>query len=262
MPSRAAFCLAWIGIAAASAAWAAAPGRAAEDAIAGMPLMVLPAPAADLADTPEWRSRLADLFHEGALLDEAKRERGVLKWTRPIDLSLRGAIKPHVQFVYALADELALLTGLPVEVSTDQNWAGNIDVYISPVATYWPFFVQAMDPDDRIFTCSATPWVVEGVVRRSEVKINAGALDEASVRACIVEEVVQSLGLFGETSREQATLLNDEVGYLGLGTIDRLLLTTLYAPELRPGMPPEEAMPIAADLIHRRLGTCPEAPGC
>jgi hypothetical protein len=223
----------------------------------GLPDRVLPAPRVTIEDSAAWRARLLALFREGALLDETKRERGVMKWTRAIDLSLRGAYRPHADFVFDLADRLSALVGLPITVSTDQSWAGQIDVFITPVKRYWPFFVQAVDPNDRIFTCVAMPWVEDGVVRRSQIEINAGALPPEAVRACLVEEIVQSLGLFGETTAERATILDDEIGYQDLGPIDRLLLQTLYDPRLVPGTDLEAALPVAEAIIGERLRQLP-----
>lgn len=224
--------------------------------LAGLPRVVLASPEDDqVRASPRWRERLVALFLEGVTRDEDKRERGVMRWVGPVEISLRGAGSlPHVVFVQDLAAELAALTGLSVSVSTDQRRVGAIDVYVSAVASYWPSFLRTVDRGERVFTCAAAPSVAGGVIRRSTVRINAGALMPETVRACLVEEIVQSMGLFGEVAEPRGTILNDTVGYQGLGVVDRLLLKTLYDPRLTPGMSGAAAGPVVDTILEEQLG--------
>ena len=224
--------------------------------LAGLPSIVLASPEDDqVRASPRWRERLVALFLEGVTRDEDKRERGVMRWAGPVEISLRGpGSLPHVAFVQELAAELAGLTGLPISVSTDQRRIGAIDVYVASVASYWPSFLRAANPAERVFTCAAAPSVAGGVIRRSTVRINAGALPPETVRACLVEEIVQSMGLFGEVAEPRGTILNDTVGYQGLGVVDRLLLRTLYDPRLTPGMSGAAARPVVDAILGEQLG--------
>lgn len=211
-------------------------------------------PVLEMTTRKDWPSHLADLFEEAVLHDEIKRPRGVAKWIKPIDLSLRGdAAADFAIYVETIASELSELIDLPIELYVEQNWAGHIDIYVTYWENYWPYFMQAVDPDVRIFTCAAVPWVDHGRIKRSTIKINAGVLDDATTRACLLEELMQSLGLFGETDAETQTILHDGIGYLGLGEIDRLLIRTLYHQDLTPGMSIERARPIVKDLIETWL---------
>ncbi len=211
-------------------------------------------PVMEMTSRQDWPSHLAALFEEAVLHDEIKRPRGVVKWVVPIDLSLRGdAAADFAIYVETIAAELSGLIDLPIELYVDQNWAGNIDIYVTYWENYWPYFMQSLDPEDRIFTCAAVPWVDHGTIKRSTIKINAGVLDDPTTRACLLEELLQSLGLFGETEIETQTILHDGVGYEGLGEIDRLLIRTLYDQHLTPGMTIDTAMPIAKTLIDRWL---------
>ena len=211
-------------------------------------------PVVRMADRDDWKAHLAALFDETVLHDEIKRRRGVSKWIKPIDLSLRGdAAEDFAVYVEGIALELSELIELPIELYVNQNWAGDIDIYVTYWENYWPYFMQAVDPDVRVFTCAAVPWVSKGTIKRSAIKINAGVLDDATTRACLLEELLQSLGLFGETEAETQTILHDGIGYQGLGEIDRILIQTLYDERLIPGMTNEVAMPIAVALIETWL---------
>lgn len=215
---------------------------------------VRPYPNAEVDDDPAWPSRLRTLFEETVLHDEAKRPRGVNKWTGPIDLSLRGDAADDVAvYVEEIAAELSDLIGLPIELYVNQNWAGDIDIYITYWKNYWPFFMQATEPGRQIFTCAVLPWVDHGRIKRATIKINAGVLDTATARACLLEELTQSLGLFGETEAETETLLHDGIGYEGLGSLDHLLIRTLYDSRLTIGMSNEQASPLAAIILDELL---------
>ncbi len=211
-------------------------------------------PAAVIDDDPAWPARLLALFEEAVLHDEAKRPRGVNKWTGPIDLSLRGDAAGDVAvYVEEIAAELSELIDLPIELYVDNNWAGDIDIYITYWKNYWPFFMQATKPGRHLFTCAVLPWVDKGRIKRATIKINAGVLDRATVRACLLEELTQSLGLFGETEQETETLLHDGIGYEGLGQIDRLLIRTLYDPRMEIGLSNDRAAPLALVILNERL---------
>ncbi|MGI9490153.1 MAG: DUF2927 domain-containing protein [Geminicoccaceae bacterium] len=211
-------------------------------------------PEAVIDDDPAWPERLLALFEEAVLHDEAKRPRGINKWTGPIDLSLRGDAADDVAvYVEEIAAELSELIDLPIELYVDQNWAGDIDIYITYWKNYWPFFMQSTEPGRHIFTCAVLPWVDRGRIKRATIKINAGVLDRATVRACLLEELTQALGLFGETEEETETLLHDGIGYEGLGAIDRVLIRTLYDPRLTLGLSNERAATIASVILNEQL---------
>ncbi|MGI9450760.1 MAG: DUF2927 domain-containing protein [Geminicoccaceae bacterium] len=215
---------------------------------------VRPRPAAVIDGDPAWRDRLLALFDETVLHDEAKRPRGINKWTGPIDLSLRGDAADDVAvYVEDIAAELSALIGLPIELYVNQNWAGDIDIYITYWKNYWPFFMQSTKPGRQLFTCAVVPWVDRGRIKRATIKINAGVLDRETARACLLEELTQALGLFGETEAETQTILHDGIGYLGLGEIDRMLIQILYDERLTYGMSEKAAKPIVLTLIEARL---------
>ena len=54
--------------------------------------------------------------------------------------------------------------------------------------------------------------------------------------ACIVEEIVQSLGLMNDDHRARPSIFNDDQQYLELTSHDEYLLRVLYDPRIRPGM--------------------------
>lgn len=193
-------------------------------------------PAERVQPTDEWVDRITALFAEGVLKDENKRERPVTKWKGPLVIALRGdAAKDFLAATYELADELSAATGMQIDVLDRPLERGDIDVILTWRKRYWPFFAAPVDPNDTQFTCMAIPSSADnGIMLRAEVHINAGNVGTETAKACLLEEIAQSLGLFGEVE-DRSTLLNDNVGYQRLGEVDTILLRTLYDPRLVPG---------------------------
>jgi hypothetical protein len=237
------------------ALFAVAPTGASRAEPAGLPA-VLAAPADGVRDEPAWRDLLLRLFLDGVLRDERRVDGALAKWAGPVELTLAGAAAaPHLAYVEELAADLGRLTGLAITVSTsDGRRAGAMDVYVASDPAYWPAGARPAAGAARgVFTCAAALGVRDGVIRRAVIRINAGVLDPASVRACLLEEIVQSLGLFGEVSGRDDTILGDRVGHERLGIVDRLLLRTLYDPRLPPGAPRASVPPTAALILAEQL---------
>ena len=72
--------------------------------------------------------------------------------------------------------------------------------------------------------------------------------------SCLHEEMAQGLGLPNDSPRARPSIFNDDEEFALLTDHDALLLRMLYAPELRPGMSPDEARPVVESLARRVLG--------
>ena len=221
----------------------------------GLPALAMAAPPDPAGSRPQWLARAVGLFDRGALANEMNVRRPLTKWTRPIDIAVRGdAGGDWLPRIEEIATELAELTGEGVTVHDNPLWAGDIDVYLTNRAGYWPFFVDPIDGRrDQPFTCIALPSAVGGEMRSSKIHINAGALPPQAVGACLLEEIFQSMGFFGETPDDPTSLLDDGVGYQELGSMDRLLLRTLYDPRLAAGMDRAEALSLAREILEEHL---------
>ena len=68
-------------------------------------------------------------------------------------------------------------------------------------------------------------------------------------RACIQEEIVQSLGLTNDSDDARPSIFNDDQEFAILTEHDALLLRVLYDPRLKPGMPADQAMPIVQHIL-------------
>ncbi|WP_375257396.1 DUF2927 domain-containing protein [Citreimonas sp.] len=76
-------------------------------------------------------------------------------------------------------------------------------------------------------------------------------------QSCIHEEIAQGLGLANDSPRARPSIFNDDDEFALLTDHDAMLLEILYDPALRPGMTPEQALPI----VRRRATELVEAGG-
>jgi hypothetical protein len=220
-----------------------------------VPAIVRHAPPDPDGDPPQWLNRAVVLFDQGALANELKGVRPVTKWAGSIDIAVRGdAGRAWLARVERIANDLSHLTGRSITVDDNPLWAGDMDIYVTNRASYWPFFVEpASGVRDQPFTCIALPSTLNGEIRGSKIHINAGVMSPDGVSACLLEEIFQSMGFFGETPGHPETVLNDDVGYQELGSMDRLLLRTLYDPRLSAGMTRDLALPLVRQILAEHL---------
>lgn len=68
--------------------------------------------------------------------------------------------------------------------------------------------------------------------------------------ACIVEEIVQSLGLMNDDRAAKPSIFNDDQRYLDLTSHDEYLLRILYDPRIRPGMRRRQVAPLSHQIIN------------
>jgi hypothetical protein len=68
-------------------------------------------------------------------------------------------------------------------------------------------------------------------------------------RACLHEEIVQSLGLGNDHPEVRPSIFNDDGEFALLTEHDEHLLRILYNPRLQPGMSAAEAMPIVRQIV-------------
>ncbi|WP_207478765.1 DUF2927 domain-containing protein [Arenibaculum pallidiluteum] len=204
--------------------------------------------------TTEWVERISRLFISGVVSDEGHRQREVRKWSGPVRVAVRGdAAADFLEAVADTAADLTAATGLPISVSLAPGDAAPIELMITWRREFWPARISPRGPR-TLFTCMALPSSRGGALRASRILINAGVVGADGARACILEEMAQSLGLLGEVEDEPGSLLSDQIGYQHLGAVDALLLNVLYDPRLPVGMPADDAAQRVRAIVAEKLG--------
>ena len=101
-----------------------------------------------------------DLFDQGALANEMKNgAKPVTKWSGSIDIAVRGdAGRTWLARVGDSPGDLSHMTGRSITVDDNPLWAGDMDIYVTNRAAYWPVSVEPADGvKDQPFTCIALP---------------------------------------------------------------------------------------------------------
>jgi hypothetical protein len=211
-------------------------------------------PWQQVAPDATWVERIERLFVTGVITDEGKRFREVRKWDGPIAIAVRGDAAPaFVGFVEDTARDLGSAAGLDIHVELSPSRQSPIELMVTWNPSYWPAGISARGGPRMPFTCMALPSSRNGSFRASRVLVNAGVVGEDGARACILEELSQSLGLLGEVD-EPASLLTDRIGYQQLGAVDALLLRVLYDPRLPAGLSHDEAIIRVRAIVAEKLG--------
>ena len=81
-----------------------------------------------------------------------------------------------------------------------------------------------------------------GSITRAAVYINTD--NRAKANHCLVEEIIQVLGLPGDINMFENSIFHDKSTQTSLTIIDKIMLKTLYDPRLKNNMTLAQAMPI------------------
>ena len=72
------------------------------------------------------------------------------------------------------------------------------------------------------------------------------------MRACVVEELTQILGLPNDSATVEASIFNDHSQYFELTKNDRMLVQVLYHPRITFAMPRQQALRLARTITLER----------
>ena len=215
----------------------------------------------DPPDAPFSNARLVENFRRIAFFTYPNDERHVAKpltkWQGPIGYAVIGT-EADVAQVDGLMRRLAGLTGLVIERVGDED--ANFVVLLLDEREQRAARYTFADTESRaffdgfvaaIFDCGAiAEWSEdEPEITRALVYLH-GDLGGLYRRLCFHEEISQSLGLFNDDATVRPSIFNDDDEFALLTTHDEYLLRILYDPRLRPGMTPEEAMPLVVRIVE------------
>lgn len=192
-------------------------------------------------------------------------EIAIAKWETPLRYTLHSGKADDFAQVAGVTARLRLLTGLDIQ-RAKRGEPSNMELwFVSPLERSG---VVAQMADEKAIGPQVARLILRwrdteaekclGLMatdpRRSSI-LNSVILikDELPKRirdACIVEEIVQSLGLMNDDRRAKPSIFNDDQQYLDLTTHDEYLLRILYDRRIRPGMTRRQIEPILRGIIH------------
>lgn len=220
-------------------------------AAAGALLAPSPTTAVSLGTGPDWLHQATQFFDFIALTDQDEggppRPGWVRKWVRPIRVRVRGDAPAalHGEIEAALAP-LSRWTGLPIGMVRAADKA-EVTIEIKPHAE----LVRRFGPDGNVCACETYGW--SGRLHTGYIEISARHTD------CLRHELMHALGFDnhwsgqgqgqGDTVRSALALRHSPYRAAGFSSWDRLAISTLYDPRLKPRMPRRVALPIAREIL-------------
>jgi hypothetical protein len=230
------------------------------------------------ADTPFTTYQLASNFDAIALNDEYTSVGGTFiarttpsalhRWVVPVRVGLEfGASIPAAQqttdtaTVAALTDRLARATGHSISMSARPNFhvlvlnederqviGPRLEQLIPGIGQAAINSVENMPKSSYCLVIASDP--ADNGAYQQAVAIIRGEHPDLMRKSCFHEEIAQGLGLANDTPRARPSIFNDDEEFALLTHHDELLLRMLYDPRLHPGMPPDIARPISAQIAR------------
>ncbi|MEM5476764.1 DUF2927 domain-containing protein [Pacificibacter sp. AS14] len=233
------------------------------------------------SDTPFTSHQLASNFDAIALNDEYTSVGGTYvarttpsplhKWTGPVRIGLEfGASIPAAQratdsaTVAALAGRLARATNHSIALSSKPNFhvlvlnederqviGPRLEQLIPGIGQAAINSIENMPRSSYCLVVASDP--ADNGVYQTAVAIIRGEHPDLMRKSCFHEEIAQGLGLANDTPRARPSIFNDDEEFALLTGHDELLLRILYDPRLYPGMQPEIARPISAQIANELM---------
>jgi len=200
-----------------------------------------------------------------------KRYDNVRKWRGPIRIGIQGEKYPAYfeAFVKQHIRDLWNLTGHPIELYYSHNMQKkgelardfnaakvNFILYYLPIAEIPGAVAKYFDNDPakvrkmiEVSTCFA-----KFFTRKNEITAAIAVFPDVrprdQMRACVVEELTQVLGLANDSSDVNPSIFNDTSPYFELTDHDRWMLKMFYDPRITAGMPRDQALAIGRQILN------------
>ncbi len=198
-------------------------------------------------------------FEAVALGHEHGRETGILqKWNQDLRLALFAApgwdLGPYLSAIGQHIRAIEKLTGIRVRPASSINNA-NLRFGFYPRAEFSKMPGQQDDPEFRRWVETSACIALAVGDGKATGQIQAGAIaigtdiPENQRQHCILEELVQVLGLPNDACHYRPSLFCEGDRVFALTPADTLLLRALYDRRLASGMPREQAVPIARQVL-------------
>lgn len=225
---------------------------------AGIGALAQPAPTID---------KLVATFDDvvfGAEIDATMRARVVAKWQDTMRIRVVGAPKPHhIDYLRAHLKLIARLTGLEFgTLGEDEGEKENVTIVFVPANRMSKIAVDTVDPGlIRKLAGSRSCYFLSfrdppTTIIRSIIVVNNERTSRA-INHCLLEEVLQSLGLPNDTNLIRPSLFSDLDNIIEMSRSDEILVRALYDPRLVPGTPRTEALRVVRGIIEELDATLP-----
>lgn len=199
-------------------------------------------------------------FDDVAFGHEHGRSRGVVqKWTENPGLALFTGeswdLRPYLPAIQTHLGAIGRLTGLAVLPERVDAAKATLRLGFYPRIEFARMPRIGSDAEFRrwVTTSACVAIAVQDPKRAGHIVAAAIAIgtdiSESQRRHCILEELVQAMGLPNDACHYRPSLFCEADRVFALTPADRILLRTLYDPRLTAGMAREEALPIVRIIV-------------
>jgi hypothetical protein len=181
----------------------------------------------------------------------------VRKWAGPVDVAIVGSTSGNYKtFVQKHLSELSRLTRLVFSLT--ENPAHRPTNFLVVIADRKAIDQALADMEvpyeNRALNGWATCFALVAPEREQIVAaITAipSEYPEETIRHCILEETTQALGLYADADMIQPSVFSERThpSLVELPLNDKIIVRTLYDPRITPGMPRDEALEVAREVI-------------
>jgi hypothetical protein len=178
------------------------------------------------------------------------------KWAGPIRIALKGSGATHYRsLIVSHADTLSGLTGLPIHLAPGEARA-NVTIAFGTLEAFakaaGPRIASEKHRLDLLYTSGCLFFYDTDEAHRiisAAIFIRTDHQDER-ISACILEEMVQILGLPNDSDLIYPSIFNTNDGLTALTPLDAALVGALYNPNVSVGAERAEALSIAEGLLE------------
>jgi len=199
------------------------------------------------ADKPPENSLLAEQFERIAFSSElgGQGRRGrLVKWVTPIRVWIPKSDEGHFTGeVNQRLKWIRAITGHDIALAPPTQGSGNLHIRFVTRE-------QVQKTTGQNAPCATQVITRAGVIHWATISIAPESEDLTA--HCLTEELIQAMGLLDDSTLIEDSLFNDASTRPNIPIGDAVLLFTLYDPNLLPGMPQAQAMPIARQIIERK----------
>lgn len=240
-------------------------------ALAVLAVMAWGAALAAGGDTPA-NETIVNNFDTVAFGNEytGKRYDHVRKWREPIRVGIEGKVPKYFEvFVLQHIRTLRKLTGHSIRLyySPTMHREGrlapdfdrtkiNLILYYLPVERIPKRLARYFDNDPekvlkmiRVSTCFAKFGTKKNEIRWA-IAVFPSHYPKDYMRACVVEELTQVLGLPNDSNTVKPSIFNDQSRFFELTEHDRLMVRILYDSRITVGMPRREALRLGREILN------------
>lgn len=203
----------------------------------------------------------------GSEIDTTMRATQIAKWQEPLRVKVEGKPKPnHIEYLQDHLRVILDLTGLTIEKTEGTDGTGHANVTVL-------FVSESEMANVKIKAPGVTPQLIKTLagargcyflsfksppekIVRSIIVVNNQRTSRA-IKHCLLEEVIQSLGLPNDSNLIRPSLFSDLDSVTSFTRSDEILVRAMYDPRLIPGTPRLEALEVVRGIIEELDASIP-----